>query len=92
MQKTTKNVVFSQIKRKRKIFHFFYLINIFENMEQSKIHFSAEDKLKKRLAMSYEERYKSALKFIRFMHQMKNAKISKPEFEHLLTDKKNGPK
>lgn len=48
-------------------------------MEQSRIHLSAEDKLKKRLAMSYEERYKSAMKFIRLLHQLKSAKITKPK-------------
>ncbi len=68
-------------------------------MEQSRIHLSAEDKLKKRLAMSYEERYKSAMKFIRLLHQLKSAKIIKPneivymeDLENILSSKKNDPK
>lgn len=48
-------------------------------MEQSRIHLSAEEKLKKRLAMSYEERYKSALKTIRLINKLKQATIIKPK-------------
>ncbi|MCF8255883.1 MAG: hypothetical protein K9H61_09545 [Bacteroidia bacterium] len=38
---------------------------------ESKLNLSPEEKLKKRLAMSHEERYKAALRMIRLVQKLK---------------------
>ncbi len=48
-------------------------------MDKQKLNISPEEKLKIRLAMSYEERYKSALKTIRLINKLKEATIIKPK-------------
>jgi len=47
-------------------------------MIQKKINLSEEEKLRYRLSLSYEERYKSAIRMIRLVHKLKQAKITKP--------------
>ncbi len=48
-------------------------------MNQKSNHISPEEKLKIRLAMTHEERYKSALKTIRLINKLKEATITKPK-------------
>ena len=48
---------------------------IFDLIMESKLNLSPEEKLKKRLAMSHEERYKAALRMIRLVQKLKTATI-----------------
>jgi hypothetical protein len=51
----------------------------FSLMKETPFNLSEEEKLKYRLSLSYEERYKAALKMLRIYNQLKSAKIIKPE-------------
>jgi hypothetical protein len=56
----------------------------FSLMKETPFNLSEEEKLKYRL--SYEERYKAALKMIRIYYQLKSAKIIKPEDKKIIND------
>jgi len=45
---------------------------------QKKLHISEQEKLQHRLSLTYEERYKAAMRMIRLVHKLKQAKIIKP--------------
>jgi hypothetical protein len=48
------------------------------SMIQKKLHISEQEKLQHRLSLSYEERYKAAMRMIRLVHKLKQAKVVKP--------------
>ena len=52
-------------------------------MKETPFNLSEEEKLRYRLSLSYEERYKAALKMIRIYNQLKKAKIIKPEIDNI---------
>ena len=54
----------------------------FSLMKETPFNLSEEEKLRYRL--SYEERYKAALKMIRIYNQLKKAKIIKPEIDNMI--------
>ena len=56
----------------------------FSLMKETPFNLSEEEKLKYRL--SYEERYKAALKMIRIYNQLKSTKIIKPEDKKIIND------
>jgi hypothetical protein len=45
---------------------------------QQKLHISEQEKLQRRLSLTYEERYKAAMRMIRLVHKLKQVKIIKP--------------
>lgn len=58
----------------------------FSLMKETPFNLSEEEKLKYRLSLSYEERYKAALRMIRIYNQIKKAKIIKPEVHKVDTE------
>ncbi|MDZ4668002.1 MAG: hypothetical protein SGJ00_08970 [bacterium] len=47
-------------------------------MNQMKFYFTEEEKFQHRLSLSYEERYRAAMRMIRLVHKLKQATIVKP--------------
>lgn len=47
--------------------------------QQKTIHQTEEDKIKWRLSLSYQQRYKNAMRLIKLVHKLKQAK---KEFNH----------
>jgi hypothetical protein len=58
-------------------------------MKETPFNLSEEEKLKYRLSLSYEERFKAALKMLRIYNQLKSAKIIKPEDKKIINDDYN---